>query len=246
MIKQSVGLNGKNNFHDVKLIQTLINGCVNDIDGLTTIPVDGICTPKTVTAIKQVNKKLAAKDTTAAVVEPDSDALKKLVKKSKEKKAEKITCFPLKVRPAQSYKTGMRKFGTSRKGGRLHAGCDLYAKKGTEILALRDGLVTRGMYDFYLGTFAVEIDHCDFIARYGEISGVVKGLKKGSKVKAGQVIAYVGYLKQLNMSMLHLELYSGKSKGALTDDKNKPYLRRADLIDPTPILDAATNIINKK
>jgi hypothetical protein len=37
--------------------------------------------------------------------------------------------------------------------------------------------------------------------------------------------------------MLHFELYSGKEPGALTTRKNKPYQRRADLLDPTALLD---------
>jgi hypothetical protein len=41
------------------------------------------------------------------------------------------------------------------------------------------------------------------------------------------------------MSMLHLELYSGDKTGPLTDRGNQPYMRRTDLIDPTPILDEA-------
>ena len=45
--------------------------------------------------------------------------------------------FPLHVRPKESYKEPPRSFGSSRDhGARKHAGCDLYAPAGTEVLAV--------------------------------------------------------------------------------------------------------------
>ena len=50
--------------------------------------------------------------------------------------------FPLHVRPKESYKEPPRSFGSSRDhGARKHAGCDLYAPAGTEVLAVEDGTV---------------------------------------------------------------------------------------------------------
>jgi len=53
------------------------------------------------------------------------------------------------------------------------------------------------------------------------------------------VTAPDGRVDPNGMSMLHLELYSGKVTGPLTNPSNKPYLRRSDLIEPTSILDKA-------
>ena len=100
-----------------------------------------------------------------------------------------------------------------------------------------DGEITKGPYAFYLGTQAIEIKHPQFLARYGEIKGAASGLKIGDKVTKDQLIAYVGELRGLNMSMLHLELYKGSAAGPLTVRGSKPYQRRGDLIDPTSILD---------
>ena len=55
------------------------------------------------------------------------------------------------------------------------------------------------------------------------------GIRLGSSVRSGQVIAYVG--KMFHLSMLHFELYSGTGRGPLTDRSNKPFQRRGDLID---------------
>lgn len=149
--------------------------------------------------------------------------------------------FPQRKRPPASldYKSGGRQFGANRAGGqRKHAGCDLKAPKGTEILAMADGEVIRGPYYFYEGTYALEIRHGKRIVRYGEISSKVpKGIKVGAKVSKGQLIAFVGQLNSGN-SMLHLEMYSGEKTGPLTQAGN-PFKRRGDLIDPTPFLDKA-------
>jgi murein DD-endopeptidase MepM/ murein hydrolase activator NlpD len=148
--------------------------------------------------------------------------------------------FPLHFRPKQSYHEAPRSFGSRRDhGNRLHAGCDLYTSVGTPILAVADGTVLQAG-PFYDGTWSVVVDHDDFVVRYGEVKPhLPKEIKPGASVKRGQVVAYVGHLKHLVQAMLHFEMYSGDTDGSLTDRSNKPYMRRSDLIDPTPYLDAA-------
>ncbi len=136
------------------------------------------------------------------------------------------------------YKHDPRRFGASRDHGtRLHAGCDLYAPLGAHVLAVAGGHVIRGPYYFYSGTWAIEVDHGDFVVRYGEISGnQVAGIQEGAKVTAGQLIGYVGHLQIKAHSMLHFEMYRGTAQGRLAQHGNK-YSRRHDLMDPTPYLD---------
>ena len=123
-----------------------------------------------------------------------------------------------------------------------HAGCDLYFEKGTWIYAIADGTVTRGPYPFYCETFALEVDHGEFLVRYGEIQKTTT-VKEGEKVRAGQQIAKVGHLIGIRVpsDMLHLELYDKSASGPLTitdADRSKkrsdgiPFMRRTDLIDP--------------
>ena len=142
-----------------------------------------------------------------------------------------------------SYKSGVGAFGASRSSGkRRHAGCDLYAPKGIPVIAIKNGLVIQE-YPFYMNTRALEIDHGNMIVRYCEIANVASGIKKGDRVKQGQIIAYVGELKFSSgniMSMLHIEFYKGTLKGPLTVRGAMPYQRRADLFDPTKLLDKAT------
>lgn len=147
--------------------------------------------------------------------------------------------FPLHFRPSQSYHQAPRNFGSNRDyGTRKHAGCDLYAPVGTPILAVEDGTVL-DVKAFYDGTWYVSVDHDDFVVRYGEVSpNIPKGIRSGVPVRRGQIIAHVGFLVSLKMSMLHFEMYDGSEVGPLTTS-SKPYRRRKDLIDPTTYLDEA-------
>jgi murein DD-endopeptidase MepM/ murein hydrolase activator NlpD len=160
--------------------------------------------------------------------------------------------FPFKESdlPSQDWINGIRCFGARRSGGaRAHAGCDLYAPVGTTIHAISSGTVTLGPYLFYAGTYALEIDHGGFLARYGEIQQKAL-VKTGDRVEAGQPIAKVGKLVGMKNAMLHLELYDKSVSGPLTvknkstkrNAKGVPFMRRADLVNPTERL----NEWNKK
>ena len=258
-ITHSVGNKGINKYKDVMTVQTLINDCRHLLLPMLALETDGKIGKKTISAIELFQKNVIKLSKPDGRVDPGGKTITELNKKrvvGRTPPQDSLNFenllkslfpslqdaplkFPLDSRPAQSYKDGMRRFGSNRSKGRKHAGCDLYAPVGTPIYAMDDGVVEKDIYAFYLGTYAIEIKHTKFLARYGEISRVAKGVKKGAKIKKGQLIAYVGELRGLNMSMLHLELYSGKAKGSLTVRGNKPYKRRSDLIDPTPILDKA-------
>jgi murein DD-endopeptidase MepM/ murein hydrolase activator NlpD len=151
--------------------------------------------------------------------------------------------FPFATVPAQSWEKSPLAFASPRAGGaRLHAGCDLYFPNGTPIHAIADGVVIRGPYAFYCETFALEIDHGSFLARYGEIQSKTE-VTAGARVHAGQKIASVGRLVgiQTSSDMLHLELYDKSASGPLTVASDSgsamkngvPFMRRKDLIDPT-------------
>jgi murein DD-endopeptidase MepM/ murein hydrolase activator NlpD len=154
--------------------------------------------------------------------------------------------FPLAEVPRWNWTESPRSFGSGRKGGRLHAACDLYAPKGTIIYAIADGTVVRGAEWFYSETYAMEIDHGKYIARYGEIQREAF-VRKGERVKAGQPIARVGHLVGITVpsDMLHFELYDKTASGRLTTDAahsrkgpgGRVFLRRKDLIDPTRLLE---------
>jgi murein DD-endopeptidase MepM/ murein hydrolase activator NlpD len=152
--------------------------------------------------------------------------------------------FPFPTLPTSDWIRSPRAFASNRNNGlRAHAGCDLYFEKGTWIYAIGDGTVTRGPYPFYCETFALEVDHGAFLARYGEIQARTT-VKEGDRVHAGEQLAKVGHLVgiQVPSDMLHLELYDKSASGPLTitdvaRSKKRPdgipFMRRTDLIDPT-------------
>ena len=155
--------------------------------------------------------------------------------------------FPFDRLPNLNWTESMRRFGANR-AGRAHAACDLYFPTGTTIHAITSGSVVRGPYAFYQGTFALEIDHGAFLARYGEIQESAF-VSAGDHVTAGQPIARVGNLIGITNSMLHLELYDKSAHGPLTvgaaqsarHTNGRPFMRRKDLIDPTPKLNVWKN-----
>ncbi|MYM93992.1 LysM peptidoglycan-binding domain-containing M23 family metallopeptidase [Duganella vulcania] len=186
---------------------------------------------------KAVKHKTVEKDIKKQVVKPPP-AAGKAIKEG--------LLFPFEQRPSASYHEGARQFNSSR-GVRRHAGCDLYAPVGTEVRAMADGVILQ-CYPFYWHTDAVEVDHGDFIVRYGEVaprSAKEQQAMRGKEVKRGDVIGKVGQLIKENGTrhkdtMLHLELYSSTlstAKSPLSDKKRGPFQRRADLMDPTATLD---------
>lgn len=157
--------------------------------------------------------------------------------------------FPFRSRPGESWHDSPRRFGARRANGRLHAGCDLYAPQGTAVLAAADGVITRFAF-FALNSSlpqkvsAMEVRHeGGWIGRYCEIANALPaGLKEGSPVRAGQVLAFVGHLMDVldvPSDMLHFEMYAGTASGPLSDFARPPFMRRRDLLDPAPYLDAA-------
>lgn len=152
--------------------------------------------------------------------------------------------FPLPFVPTITYKGG-NGFGADRSNvrkGLRHAANDLAARPGTPVLAMASGQVIWGPYLFFMGTYALEVNHPDFVARYCEIDRHVE-VKVGDDVVEGQVIAYVG--DQPGQDMLHLEFFTGNRNGDLssTPGAHPPYDRRDDVFDGTEYLDQTIHTV---
>ena len=75
---------------------------------------------------------------------------------------------------------------------RPHTGIDYAAPKGTPVMSIGDGVVIKRGYEGAGGN-VVRIRHNSvYTTAYLHLSGYAQGLKKGMKVKQGQVIGYVG------------------------------------------------------
>lgn len=100
---------------------------------------------------------------------------------------------------------------------KLHKGTDFAAPTGTPIYAAGNGkLVAYGRNGTY-GNFA-KIEHANgYQTAYAHMSRFAKGVSKGSFVRQGQVIGYVGTTGQSTGPHLHYEVYiGGKPVNAMT------------------------------
>ncbi len=138
-----------------------------------------------------------------------------------EKGEQTIAQKPVKAIPRLSSKYGWRRHPVLMY--RLfHSGADLACPKGTPIYAGADGVITqigrKGAYGKY-----IRIKHAGgFETAYGHMSGFKKGLKRGSRVKRGEVIAYVGATGRATGPHLHYEVWkNGKTQNPLQTHKIK-------------------------
>jgi murein DD-endopeptidase MepM/ murein hydrolase activator NlpD len=88
---------------------------------------------------------------------------------------------------------------------RAHVGIDYAASPGTPVRAVADGVVGRAGWSGGYGN-VVEIAHGrGYTTRYGHLRGFAKGIGEGTRVKQGQVIAYVGMTGLATGPHLHYE-----------------------------------------
>jgi murein DD-endopeptidase MepM/ murein hydrolase activator NlpD len=247
---------------DVETVQGLLQTAAQELQSANLDPhgLDGVIShplgdSATVHAIENFQRRFTS--AVDGIIEPGSDTWSALVHATRDSTPpapvpnDPSCSFPFPIVPAFSWEERPRAFASPRAGGsRLHAGCDLYFPRGTPIHAVADGTVVRGPYPFYCETFALEIDHGSFLARYGEIQSSTD-VRAGDSVHAGQKIAKVGHLIgiQVPSDMLHFELYDKSRTGPLTVGGNSDsamkngvsFMRRKDLIDPTSRLNQWKN-----
>jgi murein DD-endopeptidase MepM/ murein hydrolase activator NlpD len=142
---------------------------------------------------------------------------------------------------------------------RSHRGVDYAAARGTPIKATSNGKISyRGRKGGYGKAIFIQQGNT-YATVYGHMSNYAKGLRKGSKVKQGQVIGYVGSTGLATGPHLHYELrVNGKHRNPLTaklpkafpigkkhlaDFKREaqPLLARLALIDATQFADTTNH-----
>jgi len=75
---------------------------------------------------------------------------------------------------------------------RPHLGIDYAAPTGTPVIAIADGLVVAVSYSYDCGRY-IKIKHLNgYESVYAHLSRYAKGMRKGIRVRQGQVIGYVG------------------------------------------------------
>lgn len=85
-----------------------------------------------------------------------------------------------------------KRFHPVQKRYKAHLGTDYAAPHGTPIISVGDGVIVEARYGQFNGNF-VKIKHNSAITtQYLHMSKIAKGIKRGTRVKQGQVIGYVG------------------------------------------------------
>lgn len=89
---------------------------------------------------------------------------------------------------------------------KMHKGVDFAAPTGTSFYAAGDGVITEIGWRSGYGKF-IQIKHSPTLSTaYAHANNFAKNLKRGSKVKQGQVIGYVGQTGRTTASHLHYEV----------------------------------------
>ncbi len=95
---------------------------------------------------------------------------------------------------------------------KMHTGTDFAAPKGTPIMASGDGIVTRAQWCGGGGN-CVKIKHNSMYQTvYAHLSKFGNGIKKGTRVKQGQIIGYVGSTGLSTGPHLHYEVIRNGKK----------------------------------
>ena len=92
----------------------------------------------------------------------------------------------------------------------MHRGVDFAAARGTPIYAAGDGVIVyRGRNGSY-GKYIRIRHNSTYTTAYGHLKAYRRGLKRGSRVKQGQIIGYVGTTGLSSGPHLHYEVLVGK------------------------------------
>ncbi len=137
--------------------------------------------------------------------------LKEAINKSKLPKGKGILKWPLdNIRITQGY--GMTPFAkTGAYGGNIHNGLDIAGRTGTPVKSAGDGeIIGVGNNGRYAYGKWIAIKHNNgLVTLYAHLS--LQKVKKGQKVKAGELIGYVGATGYVTGPHLHFTVYAPDS-----------------------------------
>lgn len=115
-------------------------------------------------------------------------------------------------------------FSEQRPDGRRHEAVDIPAPRGTEVLAVADGVVQRltNGDSGGLGLFLWD-ERRLFCFYYGHLDHYAHGLAEGASVSRGEVIGFVGSSGNAEGPHLHFSVHSVEGDGCSSDATVNPY-----------------------
>ncbi|GAB4167391.1 MAG: hypothetical protein Tsb006_6470 [Rickettsiaceae bacterium] len=100
------------------------------------------------------------------------------------------------------------KFGEKTNLG-VNKGVSIAAKPGTKVLATADGKVIYADYDATFGNLVIiKLNNKNIVASYAHLQDII--LSKGTSVKQGDVVGYVGSTGKVKQPQLHFGIREGK------------------------------------
>jgi len=100
-----------------------------------------------------------------------------------------------------------RRFHPVYKAMRMHQGIDILVNTGTPVVASADGIVIFvGWKQGYGRTIKVKHPETGYITLYAHLSKFAKGLRRGRRVKRGEVIGWSGHSGVVSGPHLHYEV----------------------------------------
>lgn len=114
---------------------------------------------------------------------------------------------------------------------RSHHGIDFAAPRGTPVEASGDGVVEVAKWNGGYGKYIKIRHNSKYKTAYGHLKSFRRGIKKGSRVKQGQIIGYVGSTGLSTGPHLHYEVHvNGKAVNPLkVKSKSRKQLKGDDL-----------------
>lgn len=95
-------------------------------------------------------------------------------------------------------------FGEWRDGGRRHQGIDIFAPRGTPVMAATDGMVAARRQTPNGGRVVYLMSADGYTFYYAHLDRWAAGLSEGKSVRRGQVLGYVGNSGNAARSRCHL------------------------------------------
>ncbi len=95
---------------------------------------------------------------------------------------------------------------------RMHRGVDFAAPRGTPIMAAGDGVVEYAKTNGSFGRFLRIRHNSTYKSGYAHLKSFARGVRVGSRVKQGQIVAYVGTTGRSTGPHLHYEIYRNNAQ----------------------------------
>lgn len=86
----------------------------------------------------------------------------------------------------------MKRFHPVQKIFKAHLGTDYAAPKGTPIMSVGDGTIEEAGYKQFNGNYVKVKHNGTYTTQYLHMSKIAKGIRRGARIKQGEIIGYVG------------------------------------------------------